>query len=331
MNLNSRQDLKYHQPPSQQKHWQLQQLNCALLALARPLINSVTMSCPSSSRDDKRSADRYKRDDKRADDRYKEDRYNRDEKNDERAVERSKERSKDRRMKTRSDKRPSRKDDRKVLVTDESTKSCADTDSESSSSSSSSSDSEQEEFHCFMADQTSDDENSPKLSDNGKAGIGFSKPESSKPSWLKNRLDKDKAKAGRNPFVPNQPWRNSTKVKSGWTKTQLRRDLSGQKMKSKLNRSHSNYAQTLKDTYTGKTVKGESSSSRPLPPPADQIRDSGNAGGRTPDFDQRFEMAQRNIMERVMDVDRRESLLQAERDRERRRSEFSGSKRRRRH
>ncbi|KZV25297.1 hypothetical protein F511_07429 [Dorcoceras hygrometricum] len=110
------------------------------------------------SRDDKRSADRYKRDDKRADDRYKEDRYNRDEKNDERAVERSKERSKDRRMKTRSDKRLSRKHDRKVLVAEESTKSWADTDLESSSSSSSSSDSEQEEVHCFMADQTSDDE-----------------------------------------------------------------------------------------------------------------------------------------------------------------------------
>ncbi|KZV54930.1 hypothetical protein F511_30598 [Dorcoceras hygrometricum] len=157
-------------------------------------------------------------------------------------------------MRTRSDKRPSRKHDRKVLMAEESTKSWADTDSESSSSSSSSSDSEQEEVHCLMADQTSDDENSHKLSDNGKAGIGFSKPESSKSSWLKNRLDKDKAKAGRNPFFPNQPWRSSTKVKSGWTKNQPMRDLNGQKMKSKLNRSHCNYAQTFKDTYTGKTV-----------------------------------------------------------------------------
>ncbi|KZV38091.1 hypothetical protein F511_30139 [Dorcoceras hygrometricum] len=110
------------------------------------------------SRDDKRSADRYKRDDKRADDRYKEDRYNRDENNDDRAVERSKERSKDRRMRMKSDKRPNRKHDRKVLMVEESTKSWADTDSESSSSSSSSSDSEQEEVHCLMADQTSDDE-----------------------------------------------------------------------------------------------------------------------------------------------------------------------------
>ncbi|KZV18080.1 125 kDa kinesin-related protein [Dorcoceras hygrometricum] len=301
-------------------------------------------------------------------------------------------------MRTRGDKRTSRKHDPKVLVAKESTKSWADTDSESSSSSSSSSDSEQEEFHCFMADQTSDDEvfdfsnieftredlfsalndmvkeyrnlshsfeevksenislksssiesssdeledidslkielrkltaendllrnesselkievekltkqmsswnqsaralhnlheiqksvhdrtglgfnssdssegetstqsqpaydkfnkmsfvkanviydcyesiifddqKSPKLSDNGKAGISFSKPENSKPSWLKNRLDKDKAKASRKPFVPNQPWHSSTKVKSGRKKVQQKRDLYGQHMKSKL-------------------------------------------------------------------------------------------------
>ncbi|KZV21975.1 hypothetical protein F511_17605 [Dorcoceras hygrometricum] len=234
-------------------------------------------------------------------------------------------------MRTRSDRRPNRNNDRKVLVPEESTKSWEDTDSESSSSSSSSSDSEQEEVHCFMADQTPDDEvfdfsnveftredlvsalndmvkeyrklshsfeevkaenislksssiesssdeledidslkielrkltaendlfrnesmhdrtglgfnssdssegetssqsqpaydkfnkmgfvkanviydcfesitfddqNSPKLNENGKAGIGFSKPENSKPSWLKNKLDKDKAKAGQKPF-----------------------------------------------------------------------------------------------------------------------------------
>ncbi|KZV50841.1 hypothetical protein F511_20995 [Dorcoceras hygrometricum] len=92
--------------------------------------------------------DRYKRDEK------KEDRYRRDEKTDDR----SKERSKDRRMRTRGDKRPSRKNDRKVLVAEESNRNWADTDSDASSSSSSSSDSEQEEVHCLMADQTSDDE-----------------------------------------------------------------------------------------------------------------------------------------------------------------------------
>ncbi|KZV29440.1 hypothetical protein F511_23546 [Dorcoceras hygrometricum] len=88
----------------------------------------------------------------------KEDRYNRDDNNDDRNVERSKERSKDRRMRMRSDKKPSRKNDRKVLMAEESTKSWADSDSESSSSSSSSSDSEQEEVHCLMTDQMADDE-----------------------------------------------------------------------------------------------------------------------------------------------------------------------------
>ncbi|KZV32015.1 hypothetical protein F511_30614 [Dorcoceras hygrometricum] len=102
---------------------------------------------------------------------------------------------------------------------------------------------------------TFDDQNSPKLNDNGKAGIRFSEPDKSKPSWLKNKLDKDKAKAGRKPFVPNHPWRSSTKVKSGWTKNQSRRDLSGQSMKSQLKRSHRKYAQTLTDSSTGKTVR----------------------------------------------------------------------------
>ncbi|KZV22672.1 Serine/threonine protein phosphatase 6 regulatory ankyrin repeat subunit C [Dorcoceras hygrometricum] len=59
-----------------------------------------------------------------------------------------------------------------------------------------------------------DNQNSPKLNENGKAGIGFSKPESFKPNWLKNRLDKDKAKASPKPFVLNQSWHNSKKVKS---------------------------------------------------------------------------------------------------------------------
>ncbi|KZV26668.1 hypothetical protein F511_34430 [Dorcoceras hygrometricum] len=77
---------------------------------------------------------------------------------DEKKDERSKERSKERRMRTRSDKRPSKKNDRKVLVAEESKKNWADTDSDFSSSSSSSSDSEQEEFHFLMANQTSEDE-----------------------------------------------------------------------------------------------------------------------------------------------------------------------------
>ncbi|KZV44602.1 cell division control protein 2C [Dorcoceras hygrometricum] len=83
----------------------------------------------------------------------------------------------------------------------------------------------------------------------------------------------------------------------------------------------------------GDNKNGESSSSRgpqPPPPPVDQIRGTG-VNVSTLDFAQRVEMAQRNIMERVMNTDRRESLLEAERDREIRRRELSGSKRRRRH
>ncbi|KZV50084.1 hypothetical protein F511_20587 [Dorcoceras hygrometricum] len=99
-----------------------------------------------------------------SDSEQEEDRYKRDDKTDERNIDRSKDRSKDRRMRTRGDKRPSRKNDRKVLMAEESTKSWADTDSDSSSSSSSSSDSEQEEVHCLMANQTSDDEAYSKFS-----------------------------------------------------------------------------------------------------------------------------------------------------------------------
>ncbi|KZV21122.1 hypothetical protein F511_23933 [Dorcoceras hygrometricum] len=61
-------------------------------------------------------------------------------------------------MRTRSDKRPNRKNDRKVLVAEESNKNWEDSYSDFSSSSSSSRDSEQEEVHCLMAKQTSDDE-----------------------------------------------------------------------------------------------------------------------------------------------------------------------------
>ncbi|KZV50643.1 hypothetical protein F511_15859 [Dorcoceras hygrometricum] len=58
----------------------------------------------------------------------------------------------------------------------------------------------------------------------------------------------------------------------------------------------------------GDNKKGESSSiqgPQPPPPPVDQIRGTG-VNVSTPDFAQRVEVAQRNIMERVMDTDRRE-------------------------
>ncbi|KZV22138.1 hypothetical protein F511_29019 [Dorcoceras hygrometricum] len=103
--------------------------------------------------DDKKN-ERYKRnedDEDRAVDRSKE-------KSKDRSAERSKDRSKERQMRTNNNKRFSRKQDRKVLMAEESTKSWADSDSESSSSSSSSSESEQEEVHCMMADHAEDDE-----------------------------------------------------------------------------------------------------------------------------------------------------------------------------
>ncbi|KZV16898.1 hypothetical protein F511_33677 [Dorcoceras hygrometricum] len=61
-------------------------------------------------------------------------------------------------MRTRSDKRPKQKNNRKVIVAEESNKNWADSDSDSSSSNSSSSGSEQAGVHCLMANQPSDDE-----------------------------------------------------------------------------------------------------------------------------------------------------------------------------
>ncbi|KZV41565.1 hypothetical protein F511_23401 [Dorcoceras hygrometricum] len=49
-----------------------------------------------------------------------------------------------------------------------------------------------------------DDQTSGQLNQKGKAGIGYIRPENSNPSWLKNRLEKDKAKAGSNCSSPAQ-------------------------------------------------------------------------------------------------------------------------------
>ncbi|KZV47940.1 hypothetical protein F511_38382 [Dorcoceras hygrometricum] len=100
-----------------------------------------------------------------------------------------------------------------------------------------------------------DDQISELLNKKGKAGIGYDRPESPKSGWLKNRLDKEKAKAGSKSFVQNQQRRDFKKVKSEWRKVRPRRDLNGQNTKPKLNRSHNNSAQTLMDYHTGKTVK----------------------------------------------------------------------------
>ncbi|KZV44001.1 hypothetical protein F511_13231 [Dorcoceras hygrometricum] len=63
-----------------------------------------------------------------------------------------------------------------------------------------------------------DEQTSGQLNQKGKAGIAYIRPENSKPSWLKNRLEKDKAKAGSKSSVPNQSRHGSNKVKSAWVK-----------------------------------------------------------------------------------------------------------------
>ncbi|KZV17945.1 hypothetical protein F511_40793 [Dorcoceras hygrometricum] len=85
----------------------------------------------------------------------------------------------------------------------------------------------------------------------------------------------------------------------------------------------------------GADKKGESSSRGPQQPSHVQIRDSGTGGGsaiRTPDFAQRVEIAQRRIVETILDADRNAESLErqaaADRDRERRRRESRLLKRR---
>ncbi|KZV50654.1 hypothetical protein F511_30065 [Dorcoceras hygrometricum] len=58
-----------------------------------------------------------------------------------------------------------------------------------------------------------DDQTMGQLNHKGKTGIGYIKPENSKPSWLTNRLEKDKAKAG-----PN--WVTSSTSCMTWTTQQ---------------------------------------------------------------------------------------------------------------
>ncbi|KZV18693.1 hypothetical protein F511_14203 [Dorcoceras hygrometricum] len=96
---------------------------------------------------------------------------------------------------------------------------------------------------------------SEMLNKKGKVGIGYDRPESSKSGWLKNKLDKEKEKAGSKSFVQNQQRHGSRKIKSVWKKIQPRRDPIGQNIKPKLNRSHRTSAQTLMDYHTGKNVK----------------------------------------------------------------------------
>ncbi|KZV18054.1 hypothetical protein F511_34389 [Dorcoceras hygrometricum] len=74
-------------------------------------------------------------------------------------------------------------------------------------------------------------------------------------SWLKSRLVKDKVKSGSKSSVLNQQRRGSMKAKSVWVKFLPQRDLNGQSVKPKLNRSHNVSARTLVDIHTGKTIK----------------------------------------------------------------------------
>ncbi|KZV18729.1 aspartic protein nepenthesin-2 [Dorcoceras hygrometricum] len=85
-----------------------------------------------------------------------------------------------------------------------------------------------------------DDQITGQLNHKGNNGIGYIKPESCKPSWLTNRLEKDKAKAVPKSSVPNQKRRGSTKAK--WVMVQYKHDLIGLSTKPKLNRSHKNSA-----------------------------------------------------------------------------------------
>ncbi|KZV19994.1 hypothetical protein F511_26305 [Dorcoceras hygrometricum] len=100
-----------------------------------------------------------------------------------------------------------------------------------------------------------DDQISRQLNHKSKSGIGYTKPENSKPNWLTNRLEKDKAKAGPKPSILNQQRRGSKKAKSVWVKVQFKQDLNGQSAKPNLNISHKISARTLADIHTGKNVK----------------------------------------------------------------------------
>ncbi|KZV18146.1 hypothetical protein F511_28963 [Dorcoceras hygrometricum] len=97
-----------------------------------------------------------------------------------------------------------------------------------------------------------DDQILELLNKKGKASIGYDRPESSKSGWLKNKLDKEKAKVGSKSFVQNQQRRGSKKVKSEWTMFRPRRDQNGQNIKPALNRSHNISSQTLMDFILGK-------------------------------------------------------------------------------
>ncbi|KZV22373.1 hypothetical protein F511_25433 [Dorcoceras hygrometricum] len=103
--------------------------------------------------------------------------------------------------------------------------------------------------------ETSTQSQPPDHKGKGKVGIGYQRPENSKPRWLKNKLNEDKAKAGPKFFVPNQPRHYSKKEKTEWTRNQPRRNPYGQNIKSKFKRPARDFAHTFVDPRTGKTVR----------------------------------------------------------------------------
>ncbi|KZV55935.1 hypothetical protein F511_29431 [Dorcoceras hygrometricum] len=72
-----------------------------------------------------------------------------------------------------------------------------------------------------------DDQNMSKLNQKGKFGIVYAEPENSKTSWIKNRLDMDRAKAGSHLSDLNQQRSSSVKLRKHNRAVQLRRNLNG--------------------------------------------------------------------------------------------------------
>ncbi|KZV25053.1 hypothetical protein F511_14645 [Dorcoceras hygrometricum] len=76
-----------------------------------------------------------------------------------------------------------------------------------------------------------DDQIVSKVNQKRKFGTGYAEPENSKPSWLKNRIDKDRARAGSQSSDLHQQRRSSVKVRKHNRAYRLRRDLDSQSTK----------------------------------------------------------------------------------------------------
>ncbi|KZV18938.1 hypothetical protein F511_26798 [Dorcoceras hygrometricum] len=269
-------------------------------------------------------------------------------------------------MKTNNNKRFSRKHDRKVLVAEESTKSWADSDSDTSSSSSSSSESEQEEVHFFMADHTDEDESDissrmhkleQSVCDSLRDQANIFKNLSQGARQEVRTLD-DVHTIRFNEFRKNVLTQNAT-VFQGLADVRKEVDAVNAKvdiMAKRLNDIqkdaeaakealshqllefqssaqenhnviHAQLSELVDYIHRGSADKKGESGSRGLQKPT-SIQKKGSVV--TPSFEQRVQMAQRRIVQTVLDADaNRESQEAAERDRERIRKEARSLKRRR--